>query len=76
MFLLFSAFGFACKYYRISRPAILLGFILSSKVEEYTYQLYDMYDFNQIITRPFVMIVIGLSIMMVIFSNKIKVNYV
>ena len=76
MFLLFSAFGFACKYYSISRPAILLGFILSSKVEEYTYQLYDMYDFNQIITRPFVMIVIGLSIMMVIFSNKIKVNYV
>lgn len=76
MFLLFSAFGFACKYYSISRPAILLGFILSSKVEEYTYQLYDMYDFYQIITRPFVMIVIGLSIMMVIFSNKIKVNYV
>ena len=76
MFLLFSAFGFACKYYSISRPAILLGFILSSKVEEYTYQLYDLYDFYQIITRPFVMIVIGLSIMMVIFSNKIKVNYV
>ena len=76
MFLLFSAFGFACKYYSISRPAILLGFILSNKVEEYTYQLYDLYDFYQIITRPFVMIVIGLSIMMVIFSNKIKVNYV
>lgn len=76
MFLLFSAFGFACKYYSISRPAILLGFILSSKVEEYTYQLYDLYDFNQIITRPFVIVVIALSILMVIFSNKIKVNYV
>ena len=76
MFFLFSAFGFACKYYRISRPAILLGFILSSKVEEYSYQLYDMYDFNQVITRPFVIIVIVLAILMVIFSRKIKVDYV
>ena len=72
----FSAFGFACKYFRISRPAILLGFILSSKVEEYSYQLYDMYDFNQVITRPFVIVVIVLAILMVLFSRKIKVDYV
>ncbi len=76
LFLLFSAVGFACKHYRISRPAILLGFILSSKVEEYSYTLYDMYDFEQVITRPFVIIVIGLAILMVLFSRKIKVDYV
>ena len=76
LFLLFSAVGFACKHYRISRPAILLGFILSSKVEEYSYTLYDMYDFEQVITRPFVIVVIGLAILMVLFSRKIKVDYV
>jgi len=76
LFLLFSAVGFACKHYRISRPAILLGFILSSKVEEYSYTLYDMYDFEQVITRPFVIVVIGLAILMVLFSKKIKVDYV
>ncbi len=76
LFFVFSACGFACKYYRISRPAILLGFILSSKVEEYSYTLYDMYDFEQVITRPFVIVVIGLAILMVLFSRKIKVDYV
>jgi len=76
LFLLFSAVGFACKHYRISRPAILLGFILSSKVEEYSYTLYDMYDFEQVIRRPFVIVVIGLAILMVLFSRKIKVDYV
>ena len=76
MLLLFSTFGFACKHFRISRPAILLGFILSSKVEEYSYQMYDIYTFEQIITRPFVIVVMVLACLMVIFSRKIKVDYV
>lgn len=74
--IVFSLLGFTCKVHKISRPAILLGFILSNKVEMYTYQLIDLYQFNQIITRPFVIGVIMLSIIMVYYRKKFRIDYV
>ena len=74
--IVFSILGFACKLYKISRPAILLGFILSSRVEAYTYQLIDLYTFEQILTRPIVIAVMVLASIMVYNRNKFKVDYV
>jgi len=74
--IVFSILGFACKLYKISRPAILLGFILSSKVEAYTYQLIDLYTLEQILTRPIVLAVMMLASIMVYNRNKFKVDYV
>ena len=64
------------KHFKISRPAMLLGFILSERLEQLSYQLIDLYSFQEIITRPFVIIIIMLSILMVIYSRKVKVDYV
>jgi putative tricarboxylic transport membrane protein len=47
-----SALGFACKRFRFSRPALLLGFILSHRVEAYTIQLTSLYTWQELITRP------------------------
>jgi TctA family transporter len=75
-FIVFSFCGFMLKHFKISRPAVLLGFILSERLEQFSYQLIDLYSFQEIIIRPFVIIIMLLSILMVIFSKKVKVDYV
>ena len=75
-FIVFSFCGFILKHFKISRPAVLLGFILSERLEQFSYQLIDLYSFQEIIIRPFVIIIMLLSILMVIFSKKVKVDYV
>jgi putative tricarboxylic transport membrane protein len=57
----FSAIGIASKYAKISRPSLLIGFILSSRIEALSIQMFTIYEFNDLLTRP-----IFLGIMMVI----------
>jgi putative tricarboxylic transport membrane protein len=54
-----SVLGIVCKYTGISRPAIILSFIVASKLENYTQQAFTIYSFEQIVQRP---IVVGLVI--------------
>jgi TctA family transporter len=47
-----SALGLFCKRFRLSRPALLLGFILSNRIEAYTIQLTSIYDLAALLQRP------------------------
>lgn len=47
-----SILGFACKNYKFSRPALLIGFILSNRIENMTIQMTTLYDTSMLFTRP------------------------
>jgi TctA family transporter len=54
-----SALGLLCKKFQISRPALLIGFLLSDRIYNLTYQLKTLHTINDLITRPiFVVIMI------------------
>ena len=53
-FILFvaSILGLACKKFGFSRPALLIGFILSERIENMTIQLVSLYDISSLFARP------------------------
>jgi putative tricarboxylic transport membrane protein len=47
-----SIVGLGAKYFDLSRPALLLSFIVAEKFENFTQQAYTLYSFTEIIQRP------------------------
>ena len=59
MLILCSTLGLICKRFQVSRPALLIGFLLSDRIYSLTYQLKTLHTINDLVTRPiFVMIAI------------------
>lgn len=47
-----SVVGLLCSHYKFSRPALLIGFILSERIENMTIQMTSLYDVSMLIQRP------------------------
>ena len=77
MLAIFSALGFFCKYYKFSRPALLIGFILSDKIEKLSIQMLALYDVDSLISRPIFLILVLciLGIFTYSFIKKGKIDY-
>jgi len=56
--ILCSVLGIACKEYKFSRPALLIGFILAPRLEALTYQITALYNFDTLIVRPIFLVII------------------
>jgi len=69
--------GFFCKYYKFSRPALLIGFILSDKIEKLSIQMLALYDVDSLIARPIFLILVLciLGIFTYSFIKKGKIDY-
>ena len=61
--LAFSIFGVLCKKFQVSRPALLIGYILSDRIYNLTYQLTSLHTVDDLITRP-----IFICIMICVFA--------
>ena len=60
----FSVLGILCKTYQISRPALLIGFLLSDRIYNLSYQMVSLYTITDMFSRPiFMIIMIGVSIL-------------
>lgn len=44
--------GLACKEYKFSRPALLIGFLLCERIENLTIQMTDLYTLESVMDRP------------------------
>ena len=77
MLVIFSCIGFVCRHYKISRPALLIGFILSEKIEKLSIQMLALYDFESLITRPIfmVLVIFIIGIFAYSFIKKGKIDY-
>ena len=72
-----SVLGLACKQYKFSRPALLIGFILAPRVEALTYQITALYDINTLITRPIFLVIMTATIGIFVWGafRKNRINY-
>ena len=74
---IFSIVGIIAKKYKFSRPALLIGFLLSDRIYSLTYQLTSLHTINDLITRP-IFIIILLSILIILywsFTKRSKLDY-
>ena len=74
---IFSIIGFSCKYFKFSRPALLIGYILAEKVEGLTLQITGLYTLETLITRPIFMFLVITIIGVFTYSivRKGRVDY-
>tara|TARA_R110000868_G_scaffold1629_2_gene13025 strand:- start:166 stop:1638 length:1473 start_codon:yes stop_codon:yes gene_type:complete len=52
MLMICSALGLFCKRFQFSRPALLIGFLLSDRIYSLTYQLATLHTPADLVTRP------------------------
>lgn len=69
--------GVTAKKYKFSRPALLMAFILAMKIEALTLQMVTIYSFDKLITRPLFLVIIGIVIMLLVYSisKRSKLEY-
>jgi putative tricarboxylic transport membrane protein len=58
----FSAIGMACRHWQISRPAILVAYVIAERLENYGQQTFTLYSTTDLITRPGFMIIVILAL--------------
>ena len=77
MLAIFSIIGFICKYFKFSRPALLIGYILAEKVEGLTLQITGLYTLETLITRPIFVFLVIIIINVFIYSivRKGRIDY-
>lgn len=66
--ILCSILGIVCKYTKISRPAIMVAFVLVEKLENYIQQTQSLYTVEELITRPIFMLLIATAIGVLLYS--------
>jgi TctA family transporter len=62
--------GVVAKYTGMSRPAILLAYVVAEKLENYTQQAFTLYTLGEIVSRPVVAVLLILSVLIVAYSIK------
>jgi putative tricarboxylic transport membrane protein len=69
---IFSVVGILLKYYNISRPAVLVTFVVAERLEAYTKQSFQLYDLAELLTRPVLIICLMVSLIIVVRSFTSK----
>jgi putative tricarboxylic transport membrane protein len=73
-----SAVGLFCKRFQFSRPALLIGFLLSDRIYSLTYQLVTLHTPEELVTRP-IFIMIMLCVMALAYwgiTKRSRIDYV
>lgn len=63
-----SILGLMCKHFRISRPAVMVAFILSAKLENYTQQSLTLYTWTELLSRPLFSVLILTALGIFLYS--------
>ena len=64
--------GYLCKYFDISRPAILVTYVVAEKLEGYIKQTELLYTWQDLITRPIFMVTIVIALIIILRSVRNK----
>jgi putative tricarboxylic transport membrane protein len=64
--LLCCGLGLLLKYFDISRPAVLVTYVVAERLESYTKQTMLLYKVEDLLTRPLFLITIAISIYLVV----------
>lgn len=79
MFFLCAAAGIVFKYLKLSRAAVIIGFVLADRFEATALQFDKLYVWSDLFTRPISVTIIAVAAVAMIygvFFNKAKIKYV
>lgn len=79
VFVLCCVAGILFKYFKLSRAAVIIGFVLADRLEATSLQFVNLYSFTDLFTRPIsgvIMLVALAALVYGVFFNKVKINYV
>jgi TctA family transporter len=79
MFVLCSAAGMIFKHFKLSRAAVIIGFVLADRAVATFIQFNTLYSWTDMFTRPVSLILVTVAIgaaVYGVFFNKVKINYV
>jgi TctA family transporter len=63
-----SVLGLICVRFKISRPAVLVAYILSEKLENYTQQALTLYSWGDLLGRPVFTVLLFASVLVISWS--------
>jgi len=78
VFALCSCLGVGAKYYKFSRPSMLIGFILADRIEALSLQMTNLYTVDMLLDRPLFLALVACATAMFIwgvFFNGNKIDY-
>jgi putative tricarboxylic transport membrane protein len=78
MLIVFTVVGLFLRKYKFSRPALVIGFILSDKIEALYKQVSVLYTPEQLISRPGFVIILVLTVIALVyglFFHKNKIEF-
>lgn len=61
-----TVLGIVCKYFDVSRPAILVTFVIAERLENYTQQTFILYSASDLITRPVFMTIMLIALLLTV----------
>jgi TctA family transporter len=73
----FSVLGVLCKKFQVSRPALLIGYLLSDRIYNLTYQLTTLHTISDLITRP-IFISIMICVILLLYwgiTKRSRIDY-
>ena len=62
--------GLALRYFNISRPAVLITYVVAERLESYTKQSLKLYKIEELITRPILMLTIAIAVYIIVRCIK------
>ena len=63
-----TVIGLLAKKYKFSRPAMLMAFILSDRVEALTIQMTRLYDIDRLLDRPIFLVLVALIVIVFVWG--------
>lgn len=79
IFILCAVAGVMFKYLKLSRAAVIIGFVLADRFEALSLQFFNLYSWPDLFTRPIsgsLMAVAAAALIYGLFYNKTKIKYV
>jgi TctA family transporter len=73
-----TTLGIVLKYLKVNRIAVIIGFVLSHRLEAVSGQFLTLYSVSDLITRPISLTLIVATVIIAIYGlgyNKTKINY-
>ena len=63
-----TVIGLLAKKYKFSRPAMLMAFILSDRVEALTIQMTRLYNIDRLLDRPIFLVLVALIVIVFVWG--------
>lgn len=69
---IFSVVGVLLKYFEISRPAVLVTYVVTERLETYLKQSFQLYDLPELLSRPILIVCLAISVFIIVRSFTSK----